>query len=140
MLVEAELAAATAGKRRVFALLWATDEADPDQLVERWLDGNAFKALESWQGNLRFATYALAGDLAATAIAPVQWENGMLLTRVQQPQPAPQRVTPGNAATLQLTWLTTQALELIRVPAPVTVLVMVLTPGLVWPGQRARIR
>jgi len=108
--VEAELAAATAGKRRVFALLWATDEADPDQLVERWLDGNAFKALESWQGNLRFATYALAGDLAATAIAPVQWENGMLLTRVQQPQPAPQRVTPGNAATLQLTWLTTQAL------------------------------
>lgn len=108
--IEAELAAATTGKRRVFTLLWATDEADPDQLVERWLDGNAFKALESWQGNLRFAAYALAGDLAATAIAPVQWENGMLLTRVQQPQPTPQRVTPGNAATIQLTWLTTQAL------------------------------
>lgn len=108
--VEAELAVATAGKRRVFALLWATDEADPEQLVERWLDGNAFKALESWQGNLRFATYALASDLAATAIAPVQWENGMLLTRVQQPLPTPQRVMPGNAATLQLTWLTTQAL------------------------------
>lgn len=108
--VAAQLAAATTGKRRVFALLWATDEADPEQFVERWLDANAFKAVESWQGNLRFASYALASDLTETAITPVAWENGMLLTHVQQPQPLPQRVAPGNAVTIQLHWLTTRTL------------------------------
>ncbi|HAJ36142.1 MAG TPA: hypothetical protein DCL15_10655, partial [Chloroflexi bacterium] len=108
--VAAQLAAATSGKRRVFALFWATDESDPEQSVENWLNANAFKAMESWQGNLRFVTYALASDLGETAITPVQWENGMRLTHVQQPQPTPQQVTPGNAATIQLHWLTTRAL------------------------------
>ncbi len=108
--VQAQLAEATAGKRRVFALLWATDEADPEQLVERWLDANAFKAMQSWQGNLRFVTYALAGNLEETSATPVQWDNGMILRQVWQPQPAPQRVTPGNAAMIQLRWGTERAL------------------------------
>ncbi|MFN3981142.1 MAG: hypothetical protein ACK4SA_12245 [Caldilinea sp.] len=102
--VEAQLAEATAGKRRVFALFWATNEADPQQYVERWLDANAFKAMESWQGNLRFVTYALASDLEQTMTSSVRWENGMVLSEVQQPHPAPQRVTPGNAAMVQLQW------------------------------------
>ena len=108
--VEAQLAAATADKRRVFALLWATDEADPEQIVERWLDANAFKAMQSWQGNLRLITYALAGDLEQTVITPVRWDNGMILHKVQQPHPAPQRVAPGNAAVVQLHWVTERAL------------------------------
>jgi mannosyltransferase len=108
--VETQLAAATADKRRVFALLWATDEADPERLVERWLDANAFKTMESWQGNLRFATYTLTSDLEQTAITPVRWENGMILYKVQQPHPAPQRVAPGEAAMIQLSWVTERAL------------------------------
>ena len=108
--IEAQLAAATAGKRRVFALFWATDEADPQQYVERWLDSNAFKAMESWQGNLRFVTYALASDLEQTAITPVHWDNGMILHKIQQPRPAPQRVAPGNAAMIQLNWVTERPL------------------------------
>jgi hypothetical protein len=108
--VEAQLAEATDGKRRVFALFWATNEADPQQYVERWLDANTFKAMESWQGNLRFVTYALASDLEQTVITPVRWDNGMILYQVQQPHPAPQRVAPGNAAMIQLNWLTERAL------------------------------
>lgn len=102
--IEAQLAAATGGKRRIFALFWATDEADPEQYIERWLNANAFKTMESWQGNLRFVTYALANDLDETVMSSVWWENGMVLFQVQQPSPAPQRVTPGNAAMVQLHW------------------------------------
>jgi len=106
--VEAQLAAATADKRRIYALLWATDEADPEQLVERWLDAHAFKAVDSWQGNLRFVTYALTNDLQPTLTTPATWDNGMTLVRVEQP--APQTVTPGDAARVRLWWTTDRPL------------------------------
>ncbi len=44
---------------RVFALLWATDESDPERFIEGWLDNHAYKALDSWYGNVRLVVYAL---------------------------------------------------------------------------------
>ncbi len=44
---------------RVFAVLWATDESDPERFVEGWLDARAYKALDSWYGNVRLAVYAI---------------------------------------------------------------------------------
>ncbi|MGC9334013.1 MAG: glycosyltransferase family 39 protein, partial [Anaerolineae bacterium] len=44
---------------RVFAVLWATDESDPDRFIEGWLDNHAYKALDSWYGNVRLAVYAI---------------------------------------------------------------------------------
>jgi mannosyltransferase len=44
---------------RVFAVLWATDESDPQRFIEGWLDGHAFKALDSWYGNVRLVVYAV---------------------------------------------------------------------------------
>ena len=44
---------------RVFAVLWATDESDPDRFVEGWLDAHAYKALDSWVGNVRLVVYAV---------------------------------------------------------------------------------
>lgn len=44
---------------RVFALLWATDESDPQHVVESWLDAHAYKALDAWYGNVRLAVYAV---------------------------------------------------------------------------------
>ncbi|GIV69707.1 glycosyltransferase family 39 protein [Caldilinea sp.] len=102
--VQARLEAATREKRRVFALFWATDEADPTQLVEGWLNANAFKTVESWQGNLRFVVYTLANDLVAADFAPVRWENGMVLLGVEQGDSSPQRVSPGDALLVRLTW------------------------------------
>jgi hypothetical protein len=43
---------------RVFVVLWATDESDPQRIVETWLDRHAFKALDSWYGNVRLVVYA----------------------------------------------------------------------------------
>jgi mannosyltransferase len=59
----AELADATSSAGQIFALFWATDEADPSSIVETWLDRNAYKGVESWQGNMRFVTYTMANNL-----------------------------------------------------------------------------
>jgi mannosyltransferase len=47
---------------RIFAVLWATAESDPDRLVEGWLDSHAYKALDSWYGNVRLAVYAVPDE------------------------------------------------------------------------------
>jgi len=43
----------------VFAVLWATDESDPDRLVESWLDERTYRALDTWYGNVRLVIYAV---------------------------------------------------------------------------------
>ncbi len=44
---------------RVFALLWATEESDPERFIESWLDEHTYKALDTWYGNVRLAVYAV---------------------------------------------------------------------------------
>lgn len=65
---EQALLAETADSRRVFALFWATEQSDREGIVENWLGGNAFKGWESWQGNVRFATYSMPRDLSCTSL------------------------------------------------------------------------
>ena len=48
-----------ASAARVFAVLWATDESDPERFIEGWLDGHTYKALDSWYGNVRLVVYAV---------------------------------------------------------------------------------
>ncbi len=56
---EAELVALSHPGGRVFVVLWATDESDPERFVEGWLDTHAYKALDSWYGNVRLVVYAV---------------------------------------------------------------------------------
>lgn len=49
---------------QLYSLFWATGESDPDHVVEGWLDTHAYKAADSWQGNVRFVTYATQQDSA----------------------------------------------------------------------------
>ena len=65
---ENTLARETANRRRVFAILWATEQSDQGGIVEGWLGRNAFKGLESWQGNVRFASYTLPQELSCTTL------------------------------------------------------------------------
>jgi mannosyltransferase len=53
-----ELEEITARHGRLYAVLWATDESDPERLVEGWLDEHAYKALNTWYGNVRLVLYA----------------------------------------------------------------------------------
>ncbi len=97
---EAALTAVVAGKEKVYALFWATDEADPDGVVEGWLDANLYPGAQSWQGNVRLAQYVqppplacsdASGDLGAVA-----------LTRVCTPERA---ATAGAPYVVGLEWL-----------------------------------
>ncbi|HSJ57232.1 MAG TPA: hypothetical protein VLC95_08620, partial [Anaerolineae bacterium] len=47
---------------RVFAVLWGTDESDPRRFVEGWLDTHAYKASDSWYGNVRLVIYAVPDE------------------------------------------------------------------------------
>lgn len=58
----------TAGRRQIFGVFWASDQSDPESIVEHWLGRHAFKGWESWQGNVRFATYAMPNDLDCTVL------------------------------------------------------------------------
>ncbi len=65
---EEALLSETMGRRRIFALFWATEQSDWEGIVENWLGRHAFKGWESWQGNVRFASYTMPTDLDCTAV------------------------------------------------------------------------
>ncbi len=57
--LEEELAIITAHPGRIFAIFWGDKEADPEGIVEEWLEAHSFKAGESWWGDVRFAIYVI---------------------------------------------------------------------------------
>ena len=48
--------AATADK--IYTVYWASRQADPQGVIEGWLDNHLFKATDQWYGNVRLVTYA----------------------------------------------------------------------------------
>ncbi|MGC8837973.1 MAG: glycosyltransferase family 39 protein [Anaerolineae bacterium] len=89
--------------RRVFALFWATDESDPDRLVETWLDQHGYKAMDAWQGNVRFVVYALPAEGQEVRWVPLRarfggeiWLQGYALSEA--------RVAPGDILQVALLW------------------------------------
>ncbi|MBI5878258.1 MAG: glycosyltransferase family 39 protein [Chloroflexi bacterium] len=104
---ETELAAITARHGRLFVVFWATDESDPQRLVEAWLDAHAYKASEAWYGNVRLALYAAV----ATASAPsrmlnLRWGDRITLRGASQPDGP---VAAGEIMPLTLFWTAEQA-------------------------------
>ncbi len=100
---EAQLAAALVDRRQLFALFWATEQSDPEGIVEGWLNRHAFKGLESWQGNVRFVQYSLPNRLACEElIPPTRFGETIQLTRVCLP---PERtVVAGTSLPIALHW------------------------------------
>lgn len=100
------LESAAQNRRQIFALFWATDEADPDRLVETWLDQHAFRGLERWQGNLRFVVYTLPNQLNCQEFTPpIAFGNAIQLLAQCQPT-FPQHIPAGQVAMLGLQWQT----------------------------------
>ena len=97
---ELALAAAVEGKESVFALFWATDEADPDGVVENWLDAHLYPGAESWQGNVRLAQYVQSPPLACSDASGDL--GAVALTRVCTPERA---TTAGAPYVVGLEWL-----------------------------------
>lgn len=55
--VARQLEAIAAGHERLFVLYFGERDADPEGWYESWLGNNAFKAGETWSGDVRLATY-----------------------------------------------------------------------------------
>ncbi|MCW5853846.1 MAG: glycosyltransferase family 39 protein, partial [Anaerolineae bacterium] len=55
---EAELSRLAQQHDRLFGLFWATNESDPQGIVEDWLGSHGYQAMDSWWGNLRLTLYA----------------------------------------------------------------------------------
>ncbi len=106
-----QLQEAVRNRHQIFTLFWATDEADPDRLVESWLDQHAFRGLERWQGNLRFVVYTLPSAMeCADFSSPIAFGDAIRLVAQCQPQ-FPQRIPAGQVALLGLHWETQQPLS-----------------------------
>ncbi len=114
-----------AGKhQKLFVLLWATDESDPEGIVEHWLDTHAYKALDVWRGNVRFLVYALPAKSERNA-----WVQDMDVSLGQNIRLTHIAVwnweaPPGNVVQVRLHWETHRPL-----PSRYKVFLQLLAPG-----------
>lgn len=87
----------------LYSLFWATGESDPDGVVEGWLDTHAYKAADSWKGDVRFVIYATQQP---TSNWPVQPMDVLLSDQIRLTGKAlsTQEVDSGDVLQLQLNW------------------------------------
>ena len=87
----------------LYGLFWATDESDPQRIVEGWLDRHAYKATDTWQGNVRFVTYATQQD---SDTWPRQ-ESGIMLgdqIALESYALSTREIESGEVLQIQLAW------------------------------------
>ncbi len=87
----------------LYTLYWATEESDPNRLVEDWLDTHAYKAEDRWQGNMRFVIYATQQP---TDNWPLQTSDARFGDQIRLVSYAlsSQEITSGDVLQLQLNW------------------------------------
>jgi len=107
--VVGELESIAAQYDRLYAVLWAVEESDPDRIVERWLASSAYKAAETWYGDVRLAVYGMpvAGQAATLArrLEEVQFGGEIALRAYSI---VPEEAQPGDIIRVELSW---EALE-----------------------------
>ena len=94
---------------RIFAIYWATEQADPDGVIEGYLADHAFKAWDAWVGNLRFVAYSAAAPPEMTPYEqPIGFGDNILLEAAGYSN---EPLQPGDIARVRLSWLATAPLE-----------------------------
>ncbi len=131
----AELSSIAVHSRYLYAIYWATDESDPEGIVERWLRTHCFEATQRWVGNLRVATYATTLPTGEWIPAEIRFGEHIMLIgyRIAFPTAAESRPTaqPGDILRVQLRWQTDAPL-----PTPYTVFIQALDSANHLVGQR----
>ncbi|MCL5961104.1 MAG: glycosyltransferase family 39 protein, partial [Chloroflexi bacterium] len=97
----------TGRNKRVWLVLWAQNESDPDGFIERWLDENSFKSSNVWFGGIRLALYSTAQNAAqGQSFEPdVNFGNKIRLTGARI---GSAMARPGDVVEITLNW---QAIE-----------------------------
>jgi mannosyltransferase len=44
---------------KIYTVYWAAEEADPEGLIQNWLNSRGYKTLDQWRGNVRLAVYVM---------------------------------------------------------------------------------
>ena len=103
--VEAELTEIAARHPRLFVLYWGDGEADPQRVIEAWLEAHTYKATEQWINSIRFATYAVPAALSNEPAVKSGVRFGEHITLDGYTLSTPQ-VQPGDILQLDLFWHT----------------------------------
>jgi mannosyltransferase len=89
---------------KIYVVYWATEEADPDGLIQNWLDTRGYKTLDQWRGNVRMAVYVMPERRPPDELVTdlnVQLGDAISLVGYQGWNLAP---TAGEVTQLQLQW------------------------------------
>ncbi len=89
----------------VYGVYWATRQADPDGLIEGWLNNHLFKATDQWYGNVRLVSYGNPQALADSTIIPADYRLGQHI-RLTGYRLSTSQVVPGEILEVALTWET----------------------------------
>jgi hypothetical protein len=103
--VEAELAEIIAQHPRLFVLYWGDAEADPQRVIESWLDAHTYKAAEQWVNSIRLVTYAVPAKLSnkPEVKSGARFGDHIILDGYTLSTP---QVQPGDSLLLDLFWRT----------------------------------
>jgi mannosyltransferase len=91
-------------REKIYAVYWASEEADPQGFIQNWLDSHAYKTLDQWRGNVRLAAYVMPSRLPPDDAAEnlhLQFGDGITLLGYRAWNPSP---AAGDVTQLQLVW------------------------------------
>ena len=94
---------------RLFAVLWGTDERDPNNIVENTLDTEAYEASSQWYGDVRLVRYVAPVAFDTLTDADVKFGEDITLLRYGLSH---QTAQPGDVLQLALEWTTEATLDL----------------------------
>ncbi len=89
---------------KIYALYWATAEADPQGVIESWLAQRGYKTIDQWHGNVRLAVYVMPERRAPEELVDnlnAQLNNGIVLLGYLGWNLAP---AAGEVTQVQLLW------------------------------------
>ena len=99
----AELARIATNNNRFSVLFWGEEQADPERVVERWLNEYSFKTKEKWYGQVRVASYSLAdGPVVGVGVGDALFGNVIDLVRYGIDR---ESYLPGDVVQVTLLWL-----------------------------------
>lgn len=50
--------------KKIYAIYWAAEEADPEGVIRNWMDRRGYKTLDQWRGNVRLTVYVMPENRA----------------------------------------------------------------------------
>ncbi|MCQ3974725.1 MAG: hypothetical protein DPW09_14880 [Anaerolineae bacterium] len=127
-----ELQTIAARANKIYAVYWATQQADPQGVIEAWLNTHLFKASDQWYGNVRLVSYASPLENTGLSLTPLDYQLGPHI-RLKGYALSASQIVPGDILQVTLSWQTDAPL---RADENYTVFAQVLDQADHLVGQR----